>query len=57
MQGHFQCATAQVASETLAGAWGFSYYASSYLPLAILYGITFLMALVLLALLRRRDPV
>ena len=57
MQGRFQCATAQVASETLAGAWGFSMYNVTILPLAILYGITFLMALVLLALLRRRDPV
>lgn len=57
MGGRFQCATAQVASENLAGAWGFTFWNSSWLPLAILYGITFLMAIVLIALLRRRDPV
>jgi ABC-type multidrug transport system ATPase subunit/pSer/pThr/pTyr-binding forkhead associated (FHA) protein len=55
--GHFDCATAQMASDTIAGAWGFVEWDQAWVPLAVLYGMTFFMLLVLLILLKRRDPV
>lgn len=55
--GHFQCAVAQMGSETLKGAWGFSMYADHWLPIAVLYGMTGFMLVALLVLLKRRDPV
>jgi hypothetical protein len=55
--GKFQCAIAQVASDSLNGAWGFGEYASLWLPSAVLFGMTFLMLAILLIALRRRDPV
>jgi hypothetical protein len=55
--GKFQCAIAQVASDSLNGAWGFGEYASLWLPAAVLLGMSFLMLGVLLIALRRRDPV
>jgi hypothetical protein len=55
--GKFQCAVAQVASDTLNGAWGFSEYSSLWLPSAVLIGMTLGMVVILLIALRRRDPV
>jgi ABC-type multidrug transport system ATPase subunit/pSer/pThr/pTyr-binding forkhead associated (FHA) protein len=55
--GRFQCAVAQVASDSLAGAWGFTEWATMWLPVAVLFGMTFAMMLVLLIALKRRDPV
>ncbi len=55
--GHFKCAIAQMASDTLAGGWGFVNYAEMWLPLVVLYGMTALMLVLLLILLKRRDPV
>jgi hypothetical protein len=55
--GHFDCATAQMASDTIAGAWGFVEWDQPWVPLAVLYGMTLLMLLILLILLKRRDPV
>ncbi|MDF2695237.1 MAG: ABC-type multidrug transport system, ATPase component, partial [Labilithrix sp.] len=55
--GHFQCAIAQMGSETLKGAWGFSAYAQLWLPVAVLLGMTVVMLCALLVLLKRRDPV
>jgi ABC-type multidrug transport system permease subunit len=55
--GHFQCAIAQLGSETLKGAWGFSSYHQIWLPIVVLNGMTLLMMGVLFILLRRRDPV
>ncbi len=55
--GHFQCALAQVGSETLKGAWGFGLYESHFLPIAVLYGMTLFMLIMLLIILKRRDPV
>ncbi len=55
--GYFQCAIAQMGSETLKGAWGFSSYAQLWLPIAVLLGMTVLMLVMLLILLKRRDPV
>ena len=55
--GQFQCATAQMASDTLAGAWGFTEYDQLYVPLGVLYGMTFLLIVTMLVILKRRDPV
>jgi ABC-type multidrug transport system ATPase subunit/pSer/pThr/pTyr-binding forkhead associated (FHA) protein len=55
--GHFQCAIAQMGSDTLKGAWGFVNYDQHWLPVTVLMGMTVLMLGLLLILLRRRDPV
>jgi hypothetical protein len=55
--GHFQCATAQIASDTIAGAWGFVEWDQVWVPFAFLYGMTIVMMLLLFILLKRRDPV
>jgi ABC-type multidrug transport system ATPase subunit/pSer/pThr/pTyr-binding forkhead associated (FHA) protein len=55
--GHFQCAVAQMGSESLKGAWGFTLYDQFYLPFAVLYGMTAVMLVLLLVLLKKRDPV
>ncbi|HZU85164.1 MAG TPA: ABC transporter permease, partial [Polyangiaceae bacterium] len=55
--GKFQCAIAQVASDSLTGAWGFVEWAAAWLPAAVLGGMTLAMMIVLLAALKRRDPV
>jgi ABC-type multidrug transport system ATPase subunit/pSer/pThr/pTyr-binding forkhead associated (FHA) protein len=55
--GKFHCAIAQVASDSLNGAWGFGEYASLWFPSAVLYGMSAVFIVVLLILLRRRDPV
>jgi hypothetical protein len=55
--GKFQCAIAQVASDSLNGAWGFGEYATLWLPSAVLFGMTFAMIVMLLIALKRRDPV
>ena len=55
--GHFKCAIAQMASDNLAGGWGFVNYSDIWLPLAVLYGMTAVMLILLLILLKRRDPV
>jgi ABC-type multidrug transport system ATPase subunit len=55
--GRFHCATAQIESGTLSGAWGFVEWTQPGIPLIVLYGMTGVMLLVLLVLLKRRDPV
>jgi ABC-type multidrug transport system ATPase subunit/pSer/pThr/pTyr-binding forkhead associated (FHA) protein len=55
--GHFKCAIAQVASDSLIGAWGFSEWSTPWLPSAVLCGMTLAMMMVLLIALKRRDPV
>ncbi len=55
--GHFQCAIAQVASDSLIGAWGFTEWSTLWLPSAVLLGMTFAMVILLLIALKRRDPV
>ena len=55
--GHFQCAIAQMGSDTLKGAWGFTMYDQFWLPVTFLMGMTLVMLVVLLILLKRRDPV
>jgi ABC-type multidrug transport system ATPase subunit/pSer/pThr/pTyr-binding forkhead associated (FHA) protein len=55
--GKFQCAIAQVASSSLAGAWGFSEWDTLWLPTAVLFATTFGMFVILLVALKRQDPV
>jgi ABC-type multidrug transport system ATPase subunit/pSer/pThr/pTyr-binding forkhead associated (FHA) protein len=55
--GRFQCAIAQLASDSITGAWGFTEWATFWLPWAVLGGMTVAMFAVLLVALRRRDPV
>src|SRR5690606_31716954 len=55
--GRFECATAQMASETLTGAWSFASYETRWLPFAVLGGMTFGLLILILILLKRRDPV
>jgi ABC transport system ATP-binding/permease protein len=55
--GRFQCAVAQVASDTLTGAWGFTEWDQLWMPSAALFSMTALMLVVLLVALKRRDPV
>lgn len=55
--GNFKCAVAQMASDTFAGAWGFTSYESSWMPFAMLGGTTVFLLVVLCIVLKRRDPV
>jgi ABC-type multidrug transport system ATPase subunit/pSer/pThr/pTyr-binding forkhead associated (FHA) protein len=55
--GFFQCAVAQMGSDVLKGAWGFTAYAQLWLPTTVLISMTVVMLVTLLILLKRRDPV
>ena len=57
MAGKFQCAIAQMGSDTIAGAWGFVEWSQSWLSIAILLGMALVMLVLLMVLLKRRDPV
>jgi ABC-type multidrug transport system ATPase subunit/pSer/pThr/pTyr-binding forkhead associated (FHA) protein len=57
INGHFQCAIAQMGSDTIMGAWGFTEWSTWILSVGILLGMTAFMLVVLLVLLKRRDPV
>jgi hypothetical protein len=55
--GKFQCAVAQVASDSIAGAWGFTEWNVPWMPVTVLFGTAIAMFVVLLVALKRRDPV
>jgi ABC-type multidrug transport system ATPase subunit/pSer/pThr/pTyr-binding forkhead associated (FHA) protein/ABC-type multidrug transport system permease subunit len=55
--GRFFCATAQIGSDSLAGAWGFVEWNTWWIPIGVLYAMTVLMLSLLLAIQKRRDPV
>jgi ABC transport system ATP-binding/permease protein len=55
--GKFECAIAQMASEKMSGGWGFTNYDLNWLPPSVLFGMTFGIFLILLVLLKSRDPV
>lgn len=55
--GRFKCATAQIASDTFNGAWGFTNYDQVWLPLAVMALMTMITLTLLLVILQRRDPV
>ncbi|NUO50269.1 MAG: ATP-binding cassette domain-containing protein, partial [Polyangiaceae bacterium] len=55
--GHFQCATAQIAADNYPGSWGFTSYEAQWMPYAVLAGMTLALVVVLCVALKRRDPV
>jgi ABC-type multidrug transport system ATPase subunit/predicted component of type VI protein secretion system len=55
--GKFECSTAQLASDQLNGAWSFTTYETTWIPFAVLGGITVGIVLLMLMALKRRDPV
>jgi ABC-type multidrug transport system ATPase subunit/pSer/pThr/pTyr-binding forkhead associated (FHA) protein len=55
--GKFKCATAQIASDTFNGAWGFTEYDMLWLPFATMGAMTLVTMIVLFVVLKRRDPV
>lgn len=55
--GHFKCSIAQVASDSLAGAWGFTTYDRPWIPFAVLGSMVALLLVMLMIILKRRDPV
>ena len=57
VNGHFQCALAQMGSDTIMGAWGFVEWTSWFVSIAVLFGMTAAMMVILLVMLKRRDPV
>jgi hypothetical protein len=46
-----------MASDTQVGAWGFTTYDQTWIPYAVLGGMTVFLVLVVCVLLKRRDPV
>jgi len=55
--GHFRCAEAQIASDTFNGAWGFTDYNLAWMPPAVMGSMMILMMIVILVILKSRDPV
>ena len=55
--GRFDCAIAQVAGDNIAGAWGFVNHSDTWLPIAVLLGMTTVSLVSLLVVLRSKDPV
>ena len=55
--GQFHCATAQMASDQLTGAWSFTTYEDQWIPYAVLGGMCLLTMIAILIILKRRDPV
>jgi ABC transport system ATP-binding/permease protein len=55
--GKFHCAPAQIASDSLNGAWGFVAFESTWLPIAVLGGMLVVILAAILLLLRRRDSI
>ena len=55
--GKFHCATAQIASDNITGAWGFVDYNELWVPFVVMGGMTGVTMVVLLMILKHRDPV
>jgi ABC-type multidrug transport system ATPase subunit/pSer/pThr/pTyr-binding forkhead associated (FHA) protein len=55
--GKFKCAVAQMASDSFAGAWGFTTYDSPWIPFAVMGSSTLVILVLLCIILKRRDPV
>jgi len=55
--GKFKCSIAQVATDNLAGGWGFTTYDSPWIPFAVLGTSVLILLIVLMVILKRRDPV
>ena len=55
--GRFKCATAQMAADNYQGAWAFTTYDQTFMPFAVMTGMTLLLLVTLMVVLKRRDPV
>ncbi|EYF04316.1 FHA domain-containing protein [Chondromyces apiculatus] len=55
--GRFKCALAQMASDSYAGAWGFTTYDQPWIPFAVLAAVTIAILILVSIILKRRDPV
>ncbi len=55
--GKFHCAPAQIASDSLNGAWGFTAFESTFLPIGVLGAMLVVVLATILVLLRRRDSI
>jgi ABC transport system ATP-binding/permease protein len=55
--GKFHCAPAQIASDSLNGAWGFVAFETTWLPIAVLGGMLVAILAAILVLLGRRDSI
>jgi hypothetical protein len=56
-RGRFQCAKAQIASDTFNGAWGFTNFEYIHIPYLVLGGMTLAALVLMLIVLKRRDSV
>jgi hypothetical protein len=55
--GKFYCAEAQIASDSLNGAWGFTQFELAWLPIAVLGVMMVVVLAVTLVILKRRDSI
>jgi ABC transport system ATP-binding/permease protein len=55
--GKFKCAEAQIASDSFIGAWGFVQWHSAWLPPTVLAAMMLGLLMMILFILKRRDPV
>jgi ABC-type multidrug transport system ATPase subunit/pSer/pThr/pTyr-binding forkhead associated (FHA) protein len=55
--GKFYCSEAQIASDSLNGAWGFTHYELAWLPIAVLGAMMLSVLALTLVILRRRDSI
>jgi hypothetical protein len=55
--GKFYCSEAQIASDSLNGAWGFTHYEQAWLPIAVLGAMMLSVLALTLVILRRRDSI
>jgi ABC-type multidrug transport system ATPase subunit/pSer/pThr/pTyr-binding forkhead associated (FHA) protein len=55
--GKFYCAEAQIASDGLNGAWGFTHFELAWLPMAVLGAMMVVVLALTLMILKRRDSI
>src|SRR5688572_11738017 len=55
--GKFQCAEAQIASDNLNGAWGFTHFEQAWLPVMVLAAMMTVVLAFTLLMLKRRDSI
>jgi ABC-type multidrug transport system ATPase subunit/pSer/pThr/pTyr-binding forkhead associated (FHA) protein len=55
--GKFHCAEAQIASDSLNGAWGFTHFEVAGLPVAVLGAMMVVVLAITLLILKRRDSI
>jgi hypothetical protein len=55
--GKFHCAEAQIASDSLIGAWGFVHFEQAWLPIAVLCAMMVAVLGSILIVLQRRDQI